>query len=118
MKGALISVKKIDEYPKEDLSIAGVVKMRKDEIISSVKKIEKSNMEKRHNTVCWDAMYDWIVDRCAIKSDEKHFYVFKDRLDAMLKQYSSGKIHCPSDLKFDVLNPLVRMFLEGDVSDC
>jgi hypothetical protein len=63
-------------------------------------------------------MYDWIVDRCALKSDETHFYIFKDRYDVMLKQYSTGKMHCPSDLKFDILNPIVRMFLEGDVCEC
>ena len=118
MKNAFISVKKIDEYPNEDLEKNGLFKINKKEISATLKNIEESNMNRFHSTLCWDAMYDWIVDRCALKSDADHFYIFKDRYDVMLKQYSTGKMHCPSDLKFDILNPLVRMFLEGDVCEC
>lgn len=118
MATTLISIKKIDEYPKKDLEKNGLFKITKKEIWSALKKIEDSNMKKWHSTTCHEALYDWIVDRCALKSDETHFYIFKDRYDAMLKRYSSGKIHCPTDLKFDILNPLVRMFLEGDICEC
>jgi len=118
MKGTLISVKKIDEYPKEDLEKNGLFKISRNEISSALRKIEDANMKRFHSTLCWNAMYEWIVDRCALKSDADHFYIFKDRYDVMLKQYSTGNIHSPSDLKFDILNPLIRIFLEGDVCEC
>jgi hypothetical protein len=118
MTNTIISIKKIDDYPNKDLEKNGLFKINKKEISSVLKKIEDANMKRFHSTLCWDAMYNWIVDRCALKSDADHFYIFKDRYDVMLKQYSTGKIHCPSDLKFDTLNPLVRMFLEGNVCEC
>jgi hypothetical protein len=118
MSDTIISVKKIDDYPKKELENSGLVKIKRDKIYAALKKIEDSNMRKYHSSLQCSAAYDWIVDRCAIKSDEDHFWIFKDRYDAMVKLYSSDKVHCPTDLKLDILNPLVRMFLEGGVSEC
>lgn len=80
--------------------------------------IHEKNMKKFHSSYCPNAVLRDMETRCIVHSNENHYLVIKDTLAKMLKEYASGKVHWPGSFSAKEFNPLVHMFVKGEISEC
>ncbi len=119
MKENKIQFVTLDPISDENIPKEFVI-MRKNDIWKTLDNIENKLMQERHSAIQSSAVYDWMYDMCMLKRkiDDSTVYVMIKRYEPMLKIYSRGNLHTPFDLGVKEFNPLIRMFAEGDVSEC
>lgn len=110
-------MKSIKEYPVEELNRQGIKIMTIEQIYDILEKVERANMKKYHSSIQVSAAYKWITDRCMLRQDGV-CYVFVEKFKDMVKQYGNDEVHSPWDLKHKPFDGLMRLFLEGNVSEC
>ena len=109
----------VNTIPSKELKKAGLAWRKKHTIWKELDRLEKQNMRKYHCTIQTSAIFEWIYDRCVINTiKDGWILIYLKDYKKMKNKYSKNKVHSPYDLGVEEIPCLLRMFMEGSVSEC
>lgn len=115
----------VNTVPRKVLKKAGLVWRKKNMIWNELDKLERQNMRKYHSAIQTSAIFEWICNRCVIQTkkggdrfEDSWVIVHLKDYEKMKKRYSKNKVNSPYDLGVKEIPFLLRIFAEGNVSEC
>ena len=96
----------------------GLEIISKESLHKVLDEIHEQNMKRFHSSYCPDAVLRDMETRCIVDSNKTQHLVIIKKMETMLKEYSSGKVHWPGSFSVKEFNFLMHMFVKGEISEC
>lgn len=106
------------EMTDKEAERQGLVVMKSRGIQDTLRKIHKVKMLMYHHSYCPDAMWRLMQERCIVMTEEGKVLVLQPVLQRMLEIYMRRNSDYMSFYKIKEFDPIIAMFVRGQVSEC